>query len=151
MADIMIQNPNLAIELVDDQFADLTISIPLNWTDIRAVGTTYRALVKIYGDDDSFRGGDDYLGLYYTDQFSAGLENFMDVARVSRDILDEDEGHGAIARLRRKRDEDEIYVVVQLEVFAWGSRWGRFNRRTTRFFQGFQGSRKSNTVTGIRF
>lgn len=146
---LLRSDPQLEIELVDDTFADLTISQPLDWTGVE--NDRGRLLVRVWGEDGGFRGADDFLDLYHTAAFSRGEREFVATARLPRSELNEDIGRGAIRRARRRRDKDEIYVKVQAEVEGLVCRWDRFGGGCrTRFIQ-FQNERKSNVVGGLRF
>lgn len=153
---ILLPNPQLQINIIDDNIAELTLTQRYKWdTDLASLNATaYYLGIYMMGDDGGFRGADDALGVFSSDYLPTpgGVDEYSLTItnRVQREILNEDVGRGAIARARRRRDEDEIYVNVLLFGYVRSNVWDRFRGWERRWLP--QGNReKSNIVTGMRF
>lgn len=144
----IINQPRLAINIIDDDWAEIRAEFEIDWT-ANPRDDLHRIQIEVWGNDSPLR--DDRLAAadFQTPSFYRlrGRDSFTitGVQQVQRILLDEDKPWGAISRLRRSRDRDEIYVVGFLEVLV-----PRTSSTGTRLVWTQLGdkSRKSNVVTG---
>jgi hypothetical protein len=77
----------------------------------------FQVQIVLWGEDDGLRGDDDFLYFVATglpDVHGDRIQSAKVTFTIDRKTLDEDQGRGAVRRLRHKRDEDEIYAKVRL-------------------------------------
>lgn len=130
-------DPRLDIEILNDEFARLTVRQDFDWSATDS--TRARLVAFVMGEDGGFRFGDDFLGGFLSVPVTPERSSLTFSNVMPRDALDEDKGRGAIRRARRRRDRDEIYVMIRAESLD-GGRVAPIER-----------DRKSNVVTGNRF